>query len=136
MATVVQEDYLRAISLLSSRGEGKIGVTELSLWMHLAKSTVSERLRSLVELGLVLQHRYGSVELTSKGKSIAERLTYRHRLIECFLHDVLGVSKKKLHEEADRLEHAFSDESIKRIRALLNNPSRCPHGRLLKPVST
>ncbi|MEK6916208.1 MAG: metal-dependent transcriptional regulator [Nanoarchaeota archaeon] len=121
-----REDYIRAIYLLNKRIKESILKKDLGKFMGLAKSTVSERIKSLIETGYVKD--IETLELTNKGKKLAEKLTYKHRLIEVFLHQVLEMDESELHEEADKLEHAFSDKVISKLRIYLNDPKKCPHG--------
>ena len=85
--------------------------------------------KALSKEGLVRHKRYSSLNFTSKGRKIAEKLTSKHRIIESFLKNVLKLDSKNIHQEAHRLEHAFSDSSIGKIRKLLGNPKKDPHGK-------
>lgn len=127
-----KEDYLRAISLLEGGEKNPVNVTELAKHLGLAKSTVSERIRELQNNRLIKHTKYSKLEFTRKGRSIAEKLTYKHRIIEVFLHNVLKINKKKVHDEAHKLEHAFSDESIEKLSDFLGNPKKDPHGKPIK----
>lgn len=122
-----QEDYLRAIYLLQKH-EGKVSVTSLAEKLQLSKSTVSERLQGMVEAGFVKHERYGSVTLTTKGSTVGRKMTHKHRIIEVFLHDTLGMPNDEVHDEADRLEHALSDAVIRRLGDFLDHPTEDPHG--------
>jgi len=82
----------------------------------------------LQEMGLVRYERYQGASLTGAGLSEALRLVRRHRLIETFLLEHLGYSWQDVHEEAERLEHAVSDEFTERLAELLGHPARDPHG--------
>jgi len=124
--TSTREDYLRAIYSLGLGLEVK--PIEISRYLKLSKQTVTERLQELSKNGLVNYKRYRSVSLTAKGLKIAQRLTYKHRVIESFLYILLKHPKNKVHEEAHRLEHAFSDKSIKALYKLLGKPKSDPHG--------
>ena len=86
-------------------------------------------LRNLNNDGLIQYRRYSRIKLTKKGLNSAKNLTARHRIIETFLNEMLNINKKSIHEEAHRLEHAFSNESIEKIRVLLHNPKTDPHGK-------
>lgn len=121
-----REDYLRAIYSLGQGTEVK--PVEISKYLKLSKQTVTERLQELSKDGFVKYKRYGSASLTSAGLQIAKRLTYKHRVIESFLYTLLKQPKDKIHEEAHRLEHAFSDKSIKALHNLLGKPKSDPHG--------
>jgi DtxR family Mn-dependent transcriptional regulator len=126
-----KEDYIRAIYILSKSNDGA-GVTSIAKRLRLSKSTVSERIKELVRDGLVVAAPYAAVELTTKGTIIGKQLTYKHRLIEVFLYETLKMPKNKVHAEAEQLEHAFSDEAIKRLDAFLKHPTHDPHG---SPIS-
>lgn len=130
--TSVQEDYLRAIFYLSGAEEKEVQPIQIAQYLHLKKHTVTERLQALSTQGYVRYQRYASVSLTKKGKTIAKKLTNKHRLIEVFLHRILNRPVHTIHEEAHRLEHAFSDASIQALKTLLDNPSVDPHGSPIK----
>jgi DtxR family transcriptional regulator, Mn-dependent transcriptional regulator len=118
---------LRAIFLLSSNEHGTT-VTALAHKLQLSKSTVSERLKDLASDGLVVAPPYGKVTLSPAGAKLGKKLTFKHRLVEVFLYQTLGMPKEAVHEEAEQLEHALSDEVAKRLHAFLNNPTHDPHG--------
>lgn len=125
--TSTKEDYVRAIYILNKNEQGA-GVTHIAKRLKLSKSTVSERIKELVRDGLAVAPLYAEVTLTSKGVAIGKKLTYKHRLIEVFLHQTLKMPKDQVHGEAERLEHAFSDEAIKRLAVFLKHPTHDPHG--------
>lgn len=131
--TPTREDYVRAIYSLSDQGI-EVRIIDISHYLSLARSTVSERIRDLEHARLVLSNRSGGITLTKQGLILAEQLTYKHRLIEVFLHDVLGVESKNVHAEAHKLEHAFSDDVIHRLAVFLGNPKIDPHGKKIKKV--
>lgn len=133
MITATREDYLRAIYRLEEKQGRHIKAVELAKELHLAKSTISERLRELACAKLV-KPQYSTLSLTARGRALARTLTYKHRVIEVFLHDMLNFDKKKIHTEAHKLEHAFSDEAIKKLSQLLGNPRTDPHGSSIPSV--
>ncbi|MCA9360705.1 metal-dependent transcriptional regulator, partial [Candidatus Kaiserbacteria bacterium] len=100
--SATKEDYVRAIYTLQESSD-EAGVTQIADKLGLSKSTVSERLKDLAQDGFVIANPYSQVELTKKGVDAGKKLTYKHRLIEVFLHSVLKVPKDKVHEEAHRL---------------------------------
>ena len=128
-----QEDYLRAIFLLSNNEHGTT-VTELAKKLQLRKSTVSERLKELASDGLVVAPLYGKVTLSPAGAKLGKKLTFKHRLVEVFLYQTLGMPKEAVHEEAEQLEHALSDEVAKRLHSFLKNPTHDPHGSKIPTI--
>lgn len=131
--TPTREDYIRAVFSLREQGLN-VRIIDISHYLKLARSTVSERIHDLESARLVKTDRSGGITLTKQGTILAEKLTYKHRLIEVFLHTVLGIDPKKVHNEAHRLEHAFSDDVIKRLAKFLGNPTKDPHGKRIKKV--
>lgn len=131
--TATQEDYLRTIYLLIQRDED-VSVTNIAEHLKLSKSTVSERLKELVSAQLVSQAHYGKVSLTTKGEQIGKKVTHKHRLLEVFLHQTLGMSDADIHAEADILEHALSDTVARRLGTFLGKPAHDPHGSDIPPL--
>ncbi|MBI2522955.1 metal-dependent transcriptional regulator [Candidatus Woesearchaeota archaeon] len=128
MESANKEDYLRAVyHLMEEKNEVKS--VDLADYLNVTKPSVSEMLKELDNEGLIQYKRYSKVKLTSNGHKIARNLTSKHRIIERFLKDMLKIDKKRIHDEAHRLEHAFSDDSIGRLRKLLGNPKQDPHGK-------
>lgn len=121
-----QEDYLRAIYLLN--GHASASVTTIADKLELSKSTVSERLKDLASAELVIAPPYGKITLTQAGAKLGQKLTHKHRIIEVFLHETLGMPKDLVHDEAEILEHAISDDVAKRLSAFLKKPTHDPHG--------
>ena len=132
--TSTKEDYLRAIFILQARGAGRIGATQIAKHLNLSKSTVSERLKELMKQKLIEPSFYSSIKLTAGGKKAATLLTYKHRIIEVFLNKTLKVPKSQIHNEAHKLEHAFSDQTIKKLSKFLGNPKTDPHGEIIPQI--
>ncbi len=128
MANASKEDYLRAAYCLMEENK-EVRSVDLADYLNVTKPSVSEMLKELDKEGLIEHKKYSKVKLTSKGHKIARNLTSKHRIIERFLKDMLKVNAKKIHEEANRLEHAFSDDSIMKLRKLLGYPKMDPHGK-------
>jgi len=128
MVTSNKEDYLRALYILCERSY-EVKSIDLAKYLKVSKPSVSEMLRELGKHGLVSHQKYSAIKFTKNGRKIAEKLTSKHRLIELFLKNVLKLDSGIIHEEAHRLEHAFSDESISRLRKFLGNPKFDPHGK-------
>jgi DtxR family Mn-dependent transcriptional regulator len=125
--SATKEDYVRAIYTLEE-SSGSSGVTQIAGKLGLSKSTVSERLKDLVQDGLVIAEPYKEVVLTKEGVNVGKKLTFKHRTIEVFLNTVLKVPKNRVHAEAHLLEHACSDDVIQRLAKFLNYPESDPHG--------
>ncbi|MBD3204125.1 winged helix-turn-helix transcriptional regulator [Candidatus Woesearchaeota archaeon] len=126
------EDYLRTIYLLHEKSEDKgkgIRSVDISESLGVSKPTVSEMVKKLRKNGYISMSPYSRIHMTKKGVRKAERLTHNFRVINVFLKEVLDYENfRKMDEEAHRLEHAFSEESIKRLDEYLNNPATCPKG--------
>ena len=90
--------------------------------------TATTMVKALADSGLVDYEPYAGVRLTAAGKKLAALVLRRHRLMELFLVKVLGMSWTEVHDEAERLEHAASDQLIDRIDEMLGRPSTDPHG--------
>lgn len=123
-----REDYLRAIYCISEQNNGKVSSVDIVEYLKVSKPAVSEMLKKLKAQEYITMQPYLKIVFTDKGFQEARKLTYKHRISELFLKDVLQISEKDLHEEAHRLEHAFSDKVIKKMAAFLKNPNVCPCG--------
>src|SRR3989338_925266 len=128
MFTANKEDYLRGLYILEEE-KGQIKSIDLAHYLDVSKPSVSEMVKELNKEGLVSYKKYSKLRFTPHGRKIAQKLTSKHRLIELFLKNMLKISPKNIHHEAHRLEHAFSDESIIKLRKLLGNPKKDPHGK-------
>ena len=133
MFTAHREDYLRGLYILEER-KGEIKSIDLARYLNVSKPSVSEMMKELNKDGLVSYKKYSKLKFTLKGKHIAKKLTFKHRLIELFLKKIIKIESNHLHDEAHRLEHAFSDESIEKIRKLLDNPKQDPHGKPIPKI--
>jgi len=129
MMTVSKEDYLKAILEAESEGETVISAT-LAHWLNVSPPAVTMALRRLKKDGLVRIEAGGNVRLTAAGRRIARRLTLRHHLIERMLAEVFGMEWYKVHDEAERLEHAVSPDFEAKLLAKLGRGGACPHGNL------
>lgn len=121
------EDYLKAIYELERSGEAA-ETNAIARLLGIAPASVSGMVRRLVEQGLITHERYRGVRLTSLGRRAALRTLRRHRVIEAYLTLALGYSWDRVHDEAERLEHAASDELIDRMAAAIGEPETDPHG--------
>jgi DtxR family Mn-dependent transcriptional regulator len=129
MITVSKEDYLKAILQAESEGEAVISAT-LAHWLSVSPPAVTMALRRLKKDGLVRVRTEGHVGLTAAGRKIARKLSLRHHLIERMLSEMFGMEWYKVHDEAERLEHAVSPDFEARLLAKLGRGGACPHGNL------
>lgn len=129
MITVSKEDYLKAILGAESEGETVISAT-LAHWLSVSAPAVTMALRRLKKDGLVRVQNGGQVGLTPAGRKIARKLTLRHHLIERMLAEIFGMEWYKVHDEAERLEHAVSTDFEAKLLAKLGRGRACPHGNL------
>jgi len=126
------EDTLRTIFVLSGRGE-PAATSTLAAELHVTSPTVSGSLKRLAAQGLVERTGDHRAVLTEHGAVHARDVVRRHRLLETFLVEVLGMRWDEVHAEADVLEHAVSDAALERIDVLLGRPARDPHGDPIPP---
>lgn len=124
----VAQDYLKIIWSATEWSGDPVTVKQLSERMGVRAATVSDGIRRLADQGLLVHEPYGGIELTDAGRRHAVAMVRRHRLIETFLVEELGYGWDEVHDEAEVLEHAVSDELVARIDRRLGFPSRDPHG--------
>ena len=129
MITVSKEDYLKAILEAESEGETVISAP-LAHWLKVSPPAVTMALRRLKKDGFVRVQADGNVRLTAAGRRIARHLTLRHHLIERMLAEIFGMEWYKVHDEAERLEHAVSPDFEAKLLARLGRGGACPHGNL------
>lgn len=134
MITVSKEDYLKAILEAESEGQAVISAT-LAHWLSVSAPAVTMALRRLKRDGLVRVQPDGRVQLTPDGRRVARRTMVRHHLIERMLSEVFGMEWYKVHEEAERLEHAVSADFETKLVKKLGRGGICPHGNLVMPDS-
>lgn len=121
------EDYLKAIYELE-RGSDAANTSEIAHRLDIAPASVSGMIRRLSEQGLLTYEPYRGVRLTAPGRRAALRTLRRHRVIEAYLSQALGYQWDRVHDEAERLEHAASDELIDRMALAIGEPVVDPHG--------
>lgn len=126
-----QEDYLRTVYSLWEKDKENIRSINIVKELKVSKPAVSEMLKKLVEKKYLSMSPYSNITFTAKGLKTAEELTYKHRIVEVFLKDILKISTKNIHREAHKLEHAVSREVIKKLANFLKNPRICPDGKVI-----
>lgn len=128
MPTISVENYLKAIYQHQQRGGERVKTKEVADHLEISLPSVTSMLKSLAREGLVDYQRYHGVTLTEAGRLLALSVIRKHRLIELFLVDTLDYTWDEVHNEAERLEHAISDELAQRIERYLGSPRFDPHG--------
>lgn len=125
--TAPVEDYLKAIYELEQRN-GAAATTDVAQALEVAPASVTGMIRRLATQGYLDHVPYRGVQLTDLGRRAALRTIRRHRILESYLTTVLGYPWDRVHDEAERLEHAASDDLIERMAAALGHPEADPHG--------
>lgn len=125
--TAPAEDYLKAIYEIERAGDAAL-TNDIATRLAIAPASVSGMIRRLADQGLLKHERYHGVRLTNAGRTAALKTLRRHRILECYLAQVLGYDWDRVHAEAERLEHAASDELIERMATALGEPTVDPHG--------
>jgi DtxR family Mn-dependent transcriptional regulator len=131
-ATVAEEEYLQTIFWLQEAGLPMTGAN-VARAMQLSAPTVHEMIGRLERDGYVTRGPDKVLGFTEHGRAHAEGVVRRHRLIERFLTDVLGIPWDDVHEEAERLEHAMSPKLEERMLAAIGDAKTCPHGHPIMP---
>ena len=126
-ATVAEEEYLQSLFWLQEAGLPMTGAN-VARAMQLSAPTVHEMIGRLERDGYITRGADRAIAFTDTGAAHAEGIVRRHRLIERFLTDVLGVPWDEVHEEAERLEHAMSPVLEERMLAAIGDAKTCPHG--------
>jgi len=121
------EDYLKVIYEIERRA-GAAATNDIAQRLAIAPASVSGMVRRLADQGLLAHEPYRGVRLTASGRRAALRTIRRHRVIEAYLAQALGYPWDRVHAEAERLEHAASDELIDRMAAAIGEPAVDPHG--------
>ncbi len=128
MPSSTVENYLKAILHLQNEGRGSTTVGEIARELGVTPGTVTIMMRHLRERGLVAYEPRRGLSLKPRGTAEAMKVVRRHRLIELFLVEVIGLDWSEVHEEAEVLEHAISDRLLDRIDQMLGQPTHDPHG--------
>jgi len=126
-ATAAEEEYLQTLFWLQEAGLPMTGAN-VARAMRLSAPTVHEMVGRLERDGYITRSGDKTISFTGSGLEHAEGVVRRHRLIERFLTDVLGIPWDEVHEEAERLEHAMSPVLEERMLAAIGDAKTCPHG--------
>ncbi|MBI4486840.1 MAG: metal-dependent transcriptional regulator [Acidobacteria bacterium] len=131
MPSSTVENYLKAIyqgqSALSPV-ERLVPMGQVASAVGVTPGTATTMVKALAESGLAEYEPYSGVRLSAAGEKLAGLVLRRHRLVELFLVQVMGMSWAEVHEEAEQLEHVVSERLIQRIDEMLGSPTHDPHG--------
>lgn len=125
--TPAHEDYLKAIYMLSNRGD-KVNNSALANYLNVSPASATNMVKKLAELDLVTHAPYQSIALTPSGERVALEVLRHHRLLELYLHQELNMPWDRVHDEAERLEHVISELLEDAIATALGHPTVDPHG--------
>jgi DtxR family Mn-dependent transcriptional regulator len=126
--TISKENYLKAIAEAQSEGETVIAAS-LARWLNVSPPAVTAAVKRLRRDSLIEVAEQGEITLTPEGRAIASRVLNRHHLIERMLNEIFGMEWYKVHDEAEQLEHAVSEDFERRLQEKLGgNDVACPHG--------
>jgi DtxR family Mn-dependent transcriptional regulator len=128
VASHAVQDYAKAIYSLSRRGSQTVATSALAERLAVSPASASAMAKRLAELGLVSHEPYHGVRLTESGEKLALEVIRHHRLIELYLSEALGMPWDRVHDEAEVLEHAISEELSELIAQKLGDPTHDPHG--------
>jgi DtxR family transcriptional regulator, iron-dependent repressor len=130
-ATTAEQEYLESLFWLYEAGLPMTGAN-LARAMQLSAPTVHEMLGRLERDGYIARNAERTIEFTDQGREHAGRLVSRHRMIERFLTDVVGVPWDDVHEEAEHLEHAMTPRFEDYVRSAVGDAKTCPHGHPIR----
>jgi len=126
-ATVAEQEYLEIMFWIDEAGLPMTGAN-IARAMQLSAPTVHEMVGRLIKDGYVERNKDKSLAFTEDGRERASFIVRRHRMIERFLTDVLGIPWDEVHEEAERIEHAMSPVLEEKMRLAIGDATTCPHG--------
>ena len=123
------EDYLKAIYEIT-RAETRASTNEMAKYLDVTPASITGMIQKLADTDppLVNYQKHRGVNLTSEGEKVALETIRHHRLLEMFLHQILGYPWDEVHDEADNLEHVISEQFEQRLAVALGNPMHDPHG--------
>jgi len=125
--TIVKEDYIKIIYKIIEKGN-KVSVSKIAKHLNISYSSVSNMLKKLKTLGWVSYEPYKPIKLTALGKKISSKIVSKHRLTEMFLVDVMKFKPNEVHKIAEEIEHINNPEFFNRMKNLIKNPRKDPHG--------
>lgn len=136
MPSPTVENYIKRLySEQQALGEGElVSMGRLAELMHVVPGTATSMVKTLADARLLEYEPRMGVRLTEQGRALALRMVRRHRIIEAFLVDMLGMDWSEVHDEAEELEHVVSDKVLERLDEVLGRPRVDPHGDPIPPA--
>ena len=128
MISSTVENYLKELFLLNPDGETQVATGELAKALSVTPGSATSMIKTLAQAGLVEHRPHYGVKLTGEGRTLAVHVVRRHRIVELFLVNILGMDWSEVHDEAEQLEHVVSDQVISKMDDLLGHPTHDPHG--------
>lgn len=129
----VREQYLKTIQSLEEPDK-PVKTKDIANALNISPASVTESLQKLADEKYIEYQPYHGASLTDKGRALANKVSRKHRLLERFLADVLGIEPKKVHKEACAMEHTLSDDAEVALCRMLNHPDTCPDdGKAIPP---
>ncbi|MBS1764623.1 MAG: metal-dependent transcriptional regulator [Bacteroidetes bacterium] len=126
--SLTEENYIKVIYELSVNNNANILTSDIANAVNIRSASATDMLGKLADKKLIDYEKYYGVRLTEKGKSAALNIVRKHRLWEVFLTEKLGFGWDEVHDMAEELEHATSDELSNRLEHFLGHPKTDPHG--------
>lgn len=130
MAPEIVEQYLKIVYKLTENG-GVAKTNDIAAALGITPASVTEMLHKLAARGYIKHEPYKGAVLKAKGRRIAFKVTRKHRLLERFLADFVGIKGRSTHEQACKMEHALTDEAERNLCKMMNHPVECPDGRAI-----
>lgn len=128
MATIIEENYIKAVFKLALESGGVVSTSALASELDIQAASVTDMIKKLSAKKLIDYERYQGVQLTDKGRHLAIQIIRKHRIWEVFLFEKLGFDWSEVHAVAEQLEHVESEILIDRLDAFLGYPKKDPHG--------
>lgn len=129
-----KENYLRTIYELQEHDKAGVKSVDIAHKLNISKASVSEMLRKLAKLGLIKIKPYSKIFLTSQGRKVAGGLFDKHFIIKSFMKKILKYNEERAREEAHKLEHAFSHESVELLNNIIEGKYAEETYRMIKPI--
>jgi DtxR family transcriptional regulator, Mn-dependent transcriptional regulator len=135
MSSQAVEMYIGGIFRLRETPSDPVSLRQIQHYFQFSPISIHEMITKLESLALLTYQPYKGVILTDEGEKIAASLIRRHRIWERFLVDTLSFLPGEVHNIADQLEHAASEEVTNRLSNFLGDPESCPHGSIIPPFT-